>query len=336
MTPAFLDEARIWIEGGAGGAGCTSFRREKYVPRGGPDGGDGGCGGSVYLVGNRHFTSLHHFRRRRHFRAERGQHGEGNNRTGRSGRELDIDVPLGTIARDEEGNVLCEILRAGQKTIVAKGARGGRGNTRFKTSTNRVPTKSDNGEAGESRWIFLELKLLADVAIVGFPNAGKSTLIAHISAARPKIASYPFTTLVPNLGVVEAPGHQSFVVADVPGLIEGASEGLGMGHEFLRHVERSRVLLHLLDGSDLATASPLEAYRALRGELRAYSGELAEKREIVALNKADLPIPQATIDALEREIGRIYVVSAFTGQGLAELVLEMWKALSQKSFIAQW
>jgi GTPase len=327
-SPSFIDEVRIWVKGGDGGAGCVSFRRETFVPRGGPDGGNGGSGGDVYLVGKRGLSSLHHFRRQRHFRAERGLHGGSNDKTGRSGEHTYVDVPLGTIARDAEGALLGEILEPGQKLLVARGERGGRGNAAFKSSTNRAPRQFDPGRYAEERELRLELKLLADVAIIGLPNAGKSTLISRISAARPKIADYPFTTLVPNLGVVEAPGHQSFVVADVPGLIEGASEGHGLGLQFLRHVERSRVLLHLLDGTALEAEDPAALYRAVRRELEAYSAELAQKPEIVAVNKADAGLDEALLGRLRAEIGPLHVISAAAGEGLKGLVRELWTAVS--------
>ena len=333
-APSFLDEARIWVRGGDGGAGCVSFRREKYVPRGGPDGGDGGDGGDVILRGKPGLSSLHHFRRQRHFRAERGLHGSGANKTGRSGESLHVDVPLGTLVRDEAGELLSEILDPGQTFVVARGAKGGRGNASYKSPTNRAPREFEPGRYGEERWIFLELKLLADVAIIGFPNAGKSTLISRISAARPKIADYPFTTLVPNLGVVEAPGRESFVVADVPGLIEGASEGKGMGTQFLRHVERSRVLLHLLDGTALDSSDPANAYRVVRAELANYSPELAEKPELIAVNKSDVNPEAKLLDALRDEIGPFHLISAATGQGLDRLVLDVWTQV-QASRIAQ-
>jgi GTPase len=327
---SFVDEVRIYVKGGDGGAGCVSFRREKYVPRGGPDGGDGGDGGDVLLVGKAGLSSLHHFRRQRHFRAERGRHGSGSDRTGRSGEHLLVEVPLGTIVRDEAGELVGEVLEPGQTLLVARGARGGRGNASFKSPTNRAPREWEPGRYGEEHWIALELKLLADVAIIGFPNSGKSTLIAHVSAARPKIADYPFTTLVPNLGVVEAPdGHDSFVVADVPGLIEGASEGKGLGLQFLRHVERSRLLLHLLDGATLDPSDPASAYRTVRRELAAYSPELAAKPEVVALNKADIGLDPALVEALRSELGPLHLISAATGQGLAPLIRELWTEVSR-------
>ena len=327
---SFVDEVRIFVKGGDGGAGCVSFRREKFVPKGGPDGGDGGDGGDVLLVGKTGLSSLHHFRRQRHFRAERGMHGSGSNRTGRSGNSLSIEVPLGTIARDDEGELVGEVLDPEQRLLVAHGARGGRGNASYKSSTNRAPREWEPGRFGDERWITLELKLLADVAIIGFPNSGKSTLISRVSAARPKIADYAFTTLVPNLGVVEAPGgHDSFVVADVPGLIEGASEGKGLGLQFLRHVERSRLLLHLLDGAALDPSDPAATYRSVRHELEAYSPELAAKPEVVAVNKADIGLEAGLLDALRAELAELHVISAATGEGVQALVLKLWTELGR-------
>ncbi|HEY3097677.1 MAG TPA: GTPase ObgE, partial [Methylomirabilota bacterium] len=244
----FVDEIDIFVKGGDGGAGCISFRREKFVPRGGPDGGDGGHGGSVFLEADPALTTLLDYHYQRHYQAERGQHGEGNNRSGASGDDLVLRVPVGTVVTERDsGGLLGDLARPGERLLVIGGARGGRGNARFVSSTNRAPRRADLGRPGPGRWLHLELKLLADVGVVGFPNAGKSTLVSRLSAAKPKIADYPFTTLVPTLGIARADADRSFVIADLPGLIAGAAEGKGLGHQFLRHTERTRLLVHLLD-----------------------------------------------------------------------------------------
>src|SRR5262245_32321808 len=282
----FVDEATITVFGGDGGNGCLSFRREKFVPRGGPDGGDGGHGGSVILVADPHVTTLLAFRYKTIFRAERGRHGEGANKSGRSGKNVEVRVPVGTVVSEDGGSVLVDLSRPGQTFEAAHGGRGGRGNARFKTATNRAPRRHEPGQPGEIRTLRLELKLLADVGLIGLPNAGKSTLISRISAARPKIADYPFTTLSPNLGVVDRGGDRSFVVADIPGLIEGAHRGAGLGHRFLRHVERCRLLLHLVDPAS-PERSALADIRTVNEELRLYRASLARKPQILVLTKAD-------------------------------------------------
>ena len=247
----FIDQARIFVKGGDGGNGCVAFRREKYVAMGGPFGGDGGRGGSVIFEADQGLSTLMDFRYNKHFKAKRGQHGKGKNQHGAGGEDLLVRVPVGTIIRDDDtGEILADLTTHGQQCVVAHGGRGGRGNSRFASSTHKAPSMAENGEPGEERWIRLELKLLADVGLVGFPNAGKSTFISRVSAARPKIADYPFTTLVPNLGVVVTRDKESFVIADIPGLIEGAHQGAGLGHDFLRHIERTRVLLFILDAAD--------------------------------------------------------------------------------------
>jgi GTP-binding protein len=323
----FIDEALITVAGGRGGNGCLSFRREKYVPRGGPDGGDGGGGGSVILVADPGQSTLLEFRYRRQFQAERGQHGSGANQTGRTGADLLVPVPVGTAVLDtDQVQLLADLTEAGQRFVAAQGGRGGRGNARFTSSVNRAPTRHEPGTEGERRELRLELKLLADVGLIGFPNAGKSTLISRISAARPKIADYPFTTLEPHLGVVSAPGFFSFVVADIPGLIEGAHAGAGLGLRFLRHVERCRLLLHLVDPTD-AERGPVEGIRALEQELRCYSPALEGKPRLLVLTKADAvqdEAPLVEVRSYARQMGLgCFEISAVTGAGLDRLVQEV-------------
>jgi GTP-binding protein len=321
----FVDEATIRVQAGNGGHGCLSFRREKYVERGGPDGGDGGNGGSVYLVADDGLNTLVDFRVARKFRAETGQGGAGRNMTGKSGDDLDVRVPAGTIVHDvDTGELIGDLTEDGQRLKVAEGGKGGLGNTRFKSSTNRAPRKTTNGTPGEGRHLRLELKLLADVGLVGLPNAGKSTLIRAMSAAKPRVADYPFTTLHPNLGVVSVGRLQSFVMADIPGLIEGAAEGAGLGHQFLRHLQRTRLLLHLVDISP-AEGDPTDAFRAIESELGKFSSDLAQKPRWLVINKTDL----LADDDLEvaREIlltelgwaGPVFLVSAATGNGTEAL-----------------
>ena len=327
----FLDSARIFVKAGHGGSGCVSFRREKFVPKGGPDGGDGGRGGNVILVARPQVRTLIAFRYRRIFEAKKGVHGKGSLKTGASGANLTIAVPPGTVViADETGEVLCDLVEPKQKFIVAKGGRGGRGNARFKSSTHQAPREFEPGGEGEERWVRLELKLLADVGLVGLPNAGKSTFLAAVSNARPKIAPYPFTTLSPALGVVEWAHHQSFVVADIPGLIEGAHEGHGLGDRFLKHVERTRVLLHLVDLSD-TSASPLERFLTVERELAAYGADLTEKPVIVVGTKADLniePESEEQLKSLAEERGLPYhKISAATHEGLKRLLGRAWDYL---------
>jgi GTP-binding protein len=299
----FFDEARIYVKAGDGGAGMSHFRREKYVPRGGPDGGDGGKGGDVILVATPQVNTLVAFSRKQRFIAENGGRGGSSNKTGASAPDLRIEVPLGTVVRDAEtGGVLADLTRPGQEVIVAKGGRGGRGNARFATSTNQAPRMAEKGEPGTARTLELELKLIADVGIVGVPNAGKSTLLSVVSNARPKIAPYPFTTLEPNLGVVLV-GDRDMVLADIPGLVEGAHRGVGLGHAFLRHVQRTRVLIHLLDG---AAENPLADFNQINAELALFDEKLAQKPQVVAFNKMDLPEAQArwpSVEAALRERG---------------------------------
>jgi GTP-binding protein len=338
----FVDEVDIHVEAGSGGRGCLAFRREKRVPRGGPSGGDGGHGGSVFVVASPHVNTLINYRFHPEFAAERGGHGEGSNRTGQSGHDLVLDVPIGTLVyekaagSDQPLRLLADLAEQGQRVLVARGGRGGLGNARFATSTNRAPRKVQPGEPGDVKDIRLELKLLADVGLVGFPNAGKSTLIAHVSAARPKIADYPFTTLTPNLGVVRLDDERSFVVADVPGLIEGAHRGLGLGHRFLRHLERTKVLVHVVDVSGASGRQPVEDLDVVRRELELFQPVLAMKPQLVAANKIDA-VADAGADPRIAELRQrardlklpFFAISAATGAGLDELLESMWQRLAQ-------
>jgi GTP-binding protein len=323
----FVDEATVTVRGGDGGNGCLSFRREKFVPRGGPDGGDGGAGGDVEFVADRNVSSLLVFRYQPLFRAERGAHGRGSNKAGKAGGPLVVEVPVGTVVLDEDGvRVLADLASAGDRFVAARGGDGGRGNARFATSVNRAPTRHEPGRPGEERKLRLELKLLADVGLLGFPNAGKSTLISRISAARPKVADYPFTTLVPNLGVVDRGEYRSFVVADIPGLIEGAHEGAGLGHQFLRHVERCRLLLHLVDPVCLER-DPIEGIEALERELQCYRATLGDKPRVLVITKADVvqdDEPVRRVRAFAEERGQpCHLISSVTGEGLTRLVGEV-------------
>lgn len=320
----FVDEARILVAGGDGGNGCLSFRREKFVPKGGPDGGDGGDGGSVVLVADPELNTLLPFRYNTQFRADRGRHGKGANKAGRSSRDLEISVPVGTMVTDEErALLLADLARPGERFVVAVGGRGGRGNARFATSTNRAPRRHEPGQPGEVRTIRLELKLLADVGLVGMPNAGKSTLVSRISAARPKIGDYPFTTLAPVLGVVDAGDHRSFVVADLPGLIEGAHQGAGLGDRFLRHVERCKLLLHLIDPTSDGR-DPVADLRMIEGELGQYRADLSGRPRILVVTKVDAVQDPAPVRAIERYAAKrgipVVAISAVSGRGLGELV----------------
>ena len=334
----FVDEVDIHIKAGDGGRGSLSFRREKFVPKGGPDGGNGGDGGSVYLVADPHRNTLVHFRFNPDYKAPRGGNGAGALRTGRGGRDLDIPVPVGTLvhARDPETGerkMVADLTVTGQRVCMAKGGRGGLGNAHFATSTNRAPRKVQPGEAGEEIDLQLTLKLLADVGLVGFPNAGKSTLISVISAAKPKIADYPFTTLTPNLGVVALSGDRSFVVADVPGLIEGAHDGHGLGHQFLRHIERTKVLIHLVDVSGASGRDPVEDFETIRRELQLYNADLSLKPHLVAANKIDAVDEPARITAIEKRAKKLklgfFRISAVTGEGVKELVEAAWPIIEK-------
>jgi GTPase len=328
----FIDEVRIRVKAGDGGNGCLAFRREKYVPRGGPSGGDGGRGGDAVFVASEDYNTLLHFRFNPEHEAQRGRHGEGSNRTGKDGETIEIPVPVGTIIYDAEtGEKLHDFTQHGERFVIAKGGRGGRGNARFATSTHQTPTEHEAGKPGDERHLRLELKLLADVGLVGFPNAGKSTLISRISAARPKIADYPFTTLEPNLGVVSTDDDRTFVVADIPGLIEGAHEGAGLGIQFLRHVERTRLLVHLVDVSEGSGRDPVHDFNVIMDELRSFSPDMADKRMIVAASKIDVAQDPERIRAVEQlakehglDFGRI---SSVTGAGIEELKRRMAAAV---------
>jgi len=318
----FVDRVAIYVKGGDGGAGCCSFRREKYMPRGGPDGGDGGDGGSVIVRAVAGTDSLAQIVNRKHWRAVRGGRGGSDNCHGRRAEDLVIAVPPGTLIRDRDrGNVLRDLTEAGQQVTVAHGGRGGRGNRAFVSPTNRAPRQTQPGTSGEERWIVLELKVIADAGLIGLPNAGKSTLLSRLSHAQPEIADYPFTTKHPNLGLVTVGGERAFVLADLPGLIEGAHSGVGLGHEFLRHVERTRVLVHLVEPLPADGSDPLNNYQVVRRELELHNPELGAKPEVVAVSKAELTGSGEARARLERELGRpVLAVSAVTGQGLADLV----------------
>ncbi len=315
----FKDEHTICVRSGKGGDGCVAFRREKYVPRGGPAGGDGGHGGSVFLRASGQLATFSDMPDQVHFRAVNGAPGQGSNKTGASGDDLVIEVPLGTLVRERESERFLRDLDAEGATVrVARGGGGGKGNRHFATSTNQAPRTATKGEPGEELWLSLELKLLADAGLIGLPNAGKSTLLSHLSRARPKIADYPFTTLTPFLGIVAGPGYRSFTLADLPGLIEGASAGHGLGHQFLRHVERTRVLVHVVD---LYPDDPPRAYRDIRAELAAYGHGLAEKPEIVAANKIDLGPPGDRLKDLQEVVDtEVVPISGATGEGLPALI----------------
>ncbi len=336
----FVDEAKIWVKGGDGGNGCMAFRREKYVPRGGPSGGDGGNGGDVYLESNPHDNTLLRYRFNREFRADRGRHGEGSNCHGKSGGDMLLGVPVGTVVFDEDsGEKIFDFTEPGQRFRVARGGRGGRGNQHFAKPWHQAPREHEEGQPGEERRLRLELKLLADVGLVGFPNAGKSTLISVISAARPKIAAYPFTTLEPHLGVVSADPDvpqgtgRTFVVADVPGLIEGAHEGVGLGVRFLKHIERTRLVAHLVDTSDANENDPINEFEIIERELRAFSEEVAEKPVIVVATKLDATTDRTELEKLEAYAKKrglpFFAISSATGEGVQKLVRGMADALDR-------
>ena len=332
----FIDEVRIKVKAGDGGNGCLAFRREKFVPRGGPSGGDGGGGGNVVLVANPNYNTLLHFRFNPEHSAERGRHGEGSNRTGREGGAIEIPVPIGTVVYDADtGDQLVDFTETDQRFVVAKGGRGGRGNARLVSSTHQTPTEHEDGKPGEEKHLRLELKLLADVGLVGYPNAGKSTLIARISAAKPKIADYPFTTLEPNLGVVSAnDDYTSFVVADIPGLIEGAHEGHGLGIQFLRHIERTRLLVHLVDVSESSGRDPVNDFNVILNEIASFSEELARKPMFVIASKIDVAQEPERISAVralaDEKTMPFFEISAVTGQGIDALRRAMAEAVLRR------
>jgi len=323
----FIDFVRVRATGGDGGRGCCSFRREKYVPLGGPNGGDGGDGGDVVFEAASRLTSLLDLKFHPHLRGERGAHGRGSAQHGRRGAETVVAVPLGTVVRDNEtGDVLADLTEEGERFTAARGGRGGKGNARFATATNRAPKFAEVGEPGEDREFLIELKLIAEVGFVGLPNAGKSTLLSTISAAQPKIADYPFTTLSPNLGVVALSDHRTLTVADIPGIIEGASQGKGLGHDFLRHIERTRVLLFLLD---LGDEDPLETKRLLESELAQHSAAFATRPQVVAFNKVDITENRAVFSRLREKLPGAHCISAATGEGVSELLEALWQIVDQ-------
>jgi GTPase len=325
----WVDFAQIHVKAGHGGVGCVSFRREKFIPKGGPDGGDGGHGGSILVRANNHMTTLLDFQYKREYKAPRGEHGLGANKTGKSAPDITLEVPVGTILRNAEtGEVIADLVEKGQEVVLARGGKGGRGNAAFATSTDQAPRRFEQGEDGEEVDVELELKLLADVGLVGLPNAGKSTLISVVSAARPKIADYPFTTLVPNLGIVRVDEGRSFVVADIPGLIEGAHMGKGLGIQFLRHIERTKVLVFLLEAN---RPDPKEDYKVLVKELQLFNKDLPSKPKLIALSKIDT-VDAKTLGKLKKLKFRgvpVLPISAVTGEGIKELVVEMWRAIGK-------
>lgn len=319
----FVDHVKVYVKGGDGGNGMVAFRREKYIPMGGPAGGDGGKGGDVVFVVDEGLSTLMDFRYQRHFKAPRGEHGRGKNQHGKSAKDLVVKVPPGTIVKDDDtGEIIADLVKHGERAIIAKGGRGGRGNTRFATPKNPAPEIAENGEPGEERYVTLELKLLADVGLVGFPSVGKSTLLSVVSAAKPKIGDYHFTTIVPNLGVVETEDHRSFVMADLPGLIEGAHQGAGLGLEFLRHIERTRVIVHVVDIAGVEGRDPYDDFVKINEELKQYNLRLLERPMIVAANKMDMPGAEENLAKFKEKVGDIpvYPISAYTRQGIRELL----------------
>jgi GTP-binding protein len=328
----FIDEAIITVQSGSGGRGCVSFRREKFIPRGGPDGGDGGKGGDVVLLATSRKRTLYQFKYQQHFKAKNGAHGQGKQKTGKNGQDVVIEIPPGTLVADAEtGRTIKDFVKSGETLVIANGGRGGQGNAKFKTSTHRTPRFAQPGEPGETRTLRLELKLLADVGIIGLPNAGKSTLISSVSAARPKIGDYPFTTLSPTLGVVQTDWGEPFVVADIPGLIKDAHKGTGLGIRFLRHIERTRILVHLVDISNIDTEDPLKSYHIVNNELSMYNKMLLEKPQIVALNKIDLPGAKKLAALFQSALKdkSAVLISALTGRGTKDLTSKIVQLLDR-------
>ncbi len=328
----FIDEAVINVQSGNGGRGCVSFRREKFIPRGGPDGGDGGKGGDVVLLTTSRKRTLYQFRYQRYFKAKNGAHGQGKRKTGKNGQGLIIEIPPGTLITDAEtGQTIKDLVETGETLVLVKGGRGGQGNARFKTSTHRTPRFAQPGEPGETKTFRLELKLLADVGIIGLPNAGKSTLISAVSSARPKIGDYPFTTLSPSLGVVRTDWGEPFVIADIPGLIKGAHKGTGLGIRFLRHIERTKILVHLVDVSTIETNDPLKSYDTVNKELSMYNQQLIEKPQIVVLNKLDLPGAQEMATSFQSALKgkEVISISALTGKGIEDLTSQIIQLLDK-------
>lgn len=328
----FVDRAKVYFEAGNGGNGCVAFRREKHVPRGGPSGGDGGNGGSVILRVREGVDSLVEFAHRRHWRAPKGEHGMGSNKHGKRGANLYIDVPPGTVIIDaDSGMIIKDLVDLDDEVIVARGGRGGKGNPHFKSSTNQAPREATPGLNGESRQVILELKVIADVGLVGKPNAGKSTLLSRLSRARPEIADYPFTTKFPNLGRVTVDMDTSFVIADIPGLIEGAAEGVGLGHDFLRHIMRAGILVHLVEPVPTDGTDPIENFRVIREEIEQYNEELGKRPEILVVSKAELPGAEEFRETLAQETGQdVLLISAVTGAGLKQLIGRIALQLSQR------
>ena len=333
----FIDEVQIWVKAGDGGDGCVSFRREKFIPKGGPDGGDGGRGGSVYFQTVENLDTLMDFTGKHHWRAENGQPGSGKNKHGANGEDLIITVPPGTLIYDCDLDLMLKDLsKVAMKVRICRGGRGGKGNKAFATPTNQTPRCAEPGKKGQERNIKLELKLIADVGLVGMPNAGKSTLISRCSAARPKIADYPFTTLEPVLGIVELSDFRRFVMADIPGLIEGAHNGAGLGYEFLKHIERTRIIVHILDIMPTIGSDPLENYYAIRHELEQYSEALAQKEEVVVANKIDLDPEAKIVRDLKKKLNKkIYPISAVTGSGIKELSESLWQKVKETKAAAE-
>ncbi len=335
----FVDKVKIYVKAGDGGDGAVAFLREKYKPYGGPAGGDGGKGGDVILVATSRKLTLYDFKYKRHFRAPNGERGRGKNQHGKDAEDLILEVPIGTVVIDAKtGQVICDLTEEGQMCVVAKGGKGGRGNARFATPTNQAPKYAEKGQKGEERWLVLELKLIADVGIIGLPNAGKSTLISKLTKARPKIANYPFTTLSPVLGVIELEDASKIVLADIPGLIEGASQGKGLGLEFLRHIERTKLLLHLIDVSDQRQVEPLEAFKIVNSEMEKYNPELLKKKQIVVGTKIDILTDREILNDLKKEfekMGYMFIpVSSITGEGidtLREVIIEQVKGGKDES-----